>query len=38
MECSQRQSDLKIAFKRISDLQAALEADIDSDDSLVEDR
>ncbi|XP_041350261.1 unconventional myosin-XVIIIa-like isoform X3 [Gigantopelta aegis] len=36
-ECSQRQSDLKIAFKRIADLQAALEADIDSDDSLLED-
>ncbi|XP_069135915.1 unconventional myosin-XVIIIa-like isoform X4 [Argopecten irradians] len=31
----QNQSDLKLAFKRISDLQAALEEDLDSGDSLL---
>ncbi|XP_064613479.1 LOW QUALITY PROTEIN: unconventional myosin-XVIIIa-like [Liolophura sinensis] len=31
----QSQSDLKLAFKRIADLQAALEDDMDSDDSLL---
>ena len=30
----QSQSDLKLAFKRIADLQAALEDGIDSDDDL----
>jgi len=33
----QNQSDLKLAFKRISDLQAALEEDLDSGDSLLSD-
>ncbi|XP_021349921.1 unconventional myosin-XVIIIa-like isoform X6 [Mizuhopecten yessoensis] len=31
----QNQSDLKLAFKRIADLQAALEEDLDSGDSLL---
>lgn len=34
----QGQSDLKLAFKRIADLQAALEDDMDSDESLLLDR
>jgi hypothetical protein len=34
-ELAQNRADLKLAFKRITDLQAALENDIDSDnDSL----
>ncbi|XP_052072228.1 unconventional myosin-XVIIIa-like isoform X4 [Mytilus californianus] len=33
----QNHSDLKLAFKRISDLQAALQEDVDSDDSLLSD-
>ena len=33
----QNHSDLKLAFKRISDLQSALQEDIDSDDSLLSD-
>ncbi|KAL3858074.1 hypothetical protein ACJMK2_012688 [Sinanodonta woodiana] len=33
----QNQSDLKLAFKRIGDLQAALEEDLDSDNSLGSD-
>ena len=38
-EQEQNQSDLKIALKRIHDLQAALEEDLDSDaDGLASDR
>lgn len=33
-EFEQNQADLKLAFKRISDLQSALEDGIDSDDDL----
>jgi hypothetical protein len=32
----QNQSDLKLAFKRISDLQAALEEDLESDGSWLD--
>lgn len=39
MEQEHHQSDLKLALKRITDLQAALEEDIDSDsDALISDR
>ncbi|XP_067682622.1 unconventional myosin-XVIIIa-like isoform X2 [Haliotis asinina] len=37
VDAIQNQSDLKLAFKRINDLQAALEEDLDSDDSLMSD-
>ncbi|XP_046371611.2 unconventional myosin-XVIIIa-like isoform X3 [Haliotis rufescens] len=37
VDAIQNQSDLKLAFKRINDLQAALEEDLDSDDSLLSD-
>jgi hypothetical protein len=36
LDFEQSQSDLKLAFKRIADLQAALEEDMDSDDDDVD--